>query len=93
MFFMDGKNTLKNLCKDLNYDSEILAHSLKVYDSALIKGMDKKYKYMALAAGSLYFYCKSTGKPIILRNILDALPVDSEEVISFYNEMKRYTLR
>ncbi len=86
---MDGKKFLKDLCFNLKYDKQIFTHSLKVYDRALNKGLDKKYKPLALAAGSLYFYCKSTGKPIILRNILEVIHVDSEEVTSFYNEMKR----
>lgn len=86
---MDAKRFIRSLCEDLKYDVTIYAAASKTYELALNKGYEKKHKTMALAAGSLYFYCKSNGKPIILNKILDITPLEQDEVMAVYNDLKK----
>ena len=86
---MDAKRFIRSLCEDLKFDVTTNAAASKTYELALKKGFDKKHKTMALAAGSLYFYCRSTGKPIILNKILEIAPLEQEEVMAVYNDLKK----
>ena len=89
---MNAEQILKKLCSDLRYDLTVMRNTTKIYEIAVRKGYDKKYKPIALVAGSLYFYCKSSGKPIVMNMILERLPVESEELNSIYNDFKKDTL-
>lgn len=89
---MDEKKLIRSLCDELKYDVVIASHASKVYELAIRKGLNKKHKPFALAAGCLYFYCKSTGKPIILNKILDVTPLEAEEVTAVYNDLKKDAL-
>ena len=89
---MEAKKILRKLCDDFRYDLSVMQNATRVYENALRKGYDKKHKPLALVAGSLYFYCKSMGKPIILTKIIERLPVESEEINAVYSDLKKDAL-
>ncbi|MBI2148419.1 hypothetical protein HYU23_01970 [Candidatus Woesearchaeota archaeon] len=89
---MNAEQILKKLCNDLRYDLSVMRNAAKIHEMAVRKGYDRKYKPIALVAGSLYFYCKSSGKPIVMNMILERLPVESDELNAIYNELKKETL-
>ena len=88
----DVKTILRKLCSAFRYDLSVMQNATKVYENAVRKGYDKKHKRLPLIAGSLYFYCKSTGKPIIMAKITEELPVESEEINAVYNDLKKDAL-
>ncbi len=89
---MDGKDIIKELCRDLRFDQMVLSNASRIYEIAINSRHGKKYKTLPLATGCLYFHCKSTGKPITIGKLLEIVPVDSEEIISIYNDLKRDAL-
>ena len=89
---INAEQILKKLCSDLRYDLSVMRNRTKIHEMAIKKGYDKKYNPLAVVAGSLYFYCKSSGKPIVLNMILERLPVESEELNAIYNDFKKDTL-
>lgn len=89
---MDAEQILKKLCSDLRYDLSVMRNTTKIHEMAVRTGMNQRHKPLAVVAGSLYFYCKSSGKPIVLNMILERLPLESEEVIAVYDELKKAAL-
>lgn len=90
---MNAEQIIKTICDNFRYDLSVNENSVKVYQRALQKGLDKRYNPIAVAVGAVYFYCKSTGKPIILKKIVDMFPVETEEITAIYNELKTSALR
>ncbi len=89
---MDSKKLIQDLCSSFRYDLSVINNTTKVHENALRKGYDKKHKPLALVVGSLYFYCKSTGKPITLAKLLENVYVEQEEVLAVYNDLKKDAL-
>ena len=89
---MDPKKIIRELCNEFRYDLSVLNNAIKVYENSIRKGYDKKYSPIGLAAGSLYFYCKSTGKPIILSKVTESAYIDQEEIVAVYNDLKKDAL-
>ena len=89
---MDGKKIIKEACDSLRFDQMVLSNACRIYEMAVKNGHNKKHQTVPLAAGCLYFHCKSTGKPITLSKLVDVVPVDSEEITVIYNELKKEAL-
>lgn len=89
---MDAEQILKRLCNDLRYDLSVMRNTTKIHEMAVKKGMEQRYRPIAVVAGCLYFYCKSSGKPIVTSKITERLPVEQEELTAIYDELKRAAL-
>ena len=86
----DPKRVIRSVCDDLRFDVLTYQQASKIYELAVKRGYEKKYGMFNLAAGSLYFYCKSNGKPILLTNILNLMPeTDQEKVTAVYGDLKK----
>ncbi len=90
---IDPKRVLRSVCDDLRFDVNVYNNAYKVYEMSMRKSTYKKHNMFALVAGSLYFHCKSTGKPVVLSKILELIPdTDQEQVMAVYSDLKRDTL-
>ncbi len=89
---MTPRELLKMLCSDFRYELAVITHATAVYDGALARGYEKKHDPLVLAAGSLYYYCKSSGKPLTLRQLTEKISFSPEEITAVYTDLRRDVL-
>ena len=87
------ENIINSICTKYRHEPSVVANSKKVYQSAVKSGLDQKHKSMALAVGALYFYCKSSGKPVTMNQLLEMTPLYREEIDAVYADLKKKNIR